>query len=89
MDFTPVFNQYLRSTKIPVLEYKIEDRNFLYRWTNCNPDFNLPVRVDVGGERWLKPTTEWKKERLARDTSPAVQLDKNFYVTLRNAGSNP
>ena len=39
IDFTPVFDQYLRSTSIPVLEYRIEDKNLVYRWTNCNPGF--------------------------------------------------
>jgi aminopeptidase N len=89
IDFTPVFNQYLRSTAIPVLEYKFEDKSISYRWTNCNPDFNLPLRVDVDGERWLKPTTEWKKERLSREVKSELQVDKNFYVGSRNAGSNP
>jgi aminopeptidase N len=89
IDFTPVFNQYLRSTQIPVLEFKFEDRYLVYRWTNCNSDFNMPVRVDISGERWLKPLTEWKKERLPRLTNPMLQIDKNFYVNQRNISSNP
>jgi len=89
IDFTPVFNQYLRSVQIPVLEYKFEENNLFYRWTNCNPDFNMPVKVDIGGERWLKPTKEWKKERLPKDTNLRLQVDKNFYVNQRNVSSNP
>jgi len=89
IDFTPVFNQYLRSVSIPVLEYKFEDKNILYRWTNCNSDFNMPLRVDIAGERWLKPTTEWKKDRLPRDATLVLQVDKNFYVENKNVGSNP
>ena len=89
IDFTPVFNQYLRAVSIPVLEYKFDDKNIIYRWTNCNPDFNMPLRVDVGGERWLKPTTEWKKERLPRNTSLVLQVDKNFYVENKNVGIKP
>jgi aminopeptidase N len=88
IDFTPVFNQYLRSTLIPVLEYKFEDNNMLYRWANCNSDFNMPLRVDVAGERWLKPTTEWKKERLPKQDNPVLLIDKNFYVTQKNLTSN-
>jgi aminopeptidase N len=79
IDFTPVFNQYLRSTSIPVLEYRFEDKYLNYRWTNCNPDFNMPLRVDVNGERWLNPTTEWKKERISME-NPVLQIDRNFYV---------
>ncbi len=39
INFTPVFNQYLRTINIPVLEYKFEDKNLSYRWTNCNRGF--------------------------------------------------
>jgi aminopeptidase N len=84
IDFTPVFNQYLRDTLIPVLEYKFEDKNILYRWANCRPDFNMPVRVDINGERWLKPTTEWKKERLPSQAGSVLLVDKNFYVEQKN-----
>ncbi len=89
IDFTPVFNQYLRSTAIPVLEYKYEEKNLVYRWTNCNPDFNMPVRVDVNGEHWLRPTTEWKKERISKDANTVLQIDRNFYVNQRDVSRNP
>ncbi len=89
IDFTPVFNQYLRSTAIPVLEYKYEEKNLVYRWTNCNPDFNMPVRVDVNGEHWLKPTTEWKKEHISMDVNTVLQIDRNFYVNQRDVSTNP
>ena len=88
-DFTPVFNQYLRSTQIPVLEYKFEEKNILYRWVNCNPDFNMPVKVNAGGERWLKPGTEWKKEHISTKGQPLLQVDRNFYVNQKNSSINP
>jgi aminopeptidase N len=89
IDFNPVFNQYLRSKNIPELEYKIENNELSYRWTNCNPDFNMPLRVDIGGERWLKPVTEWKKDKLTKGINPVLQIDKNFYVLARNTSANP
>ncbi len=89
IDFTPVFDQYLRTKNVPILEYRFEEKNMLYRWTNCNRNFNMPVRVDLGGERWLKPTTEWKKERLPDVSNPVLQVDRNFYVLSRNTTSNP
>ena len=27
----------------------------------------MPVRVDINGEHWLKPTTEWKTEHFTED----------------------
>jgi aminopeptidase N len=89
IDFTPVFNQYLRSRSIPILEYRFEDKSMQYRWTNCNRDFNMPVRVDLNGERWLKPTVEWKKERMNNVSNHTLLVDKNFYVFANNVGSNP
>jgi len=82
INFTPVFNQYLRSRSVPVLEYKFEGKNLLYRWADCNPDFNMPVLVDVNGARWLRPTKEWKKEKISM-INPVLQIDKNFYVLQR------
>ena len=89
IDFTPVFNQYLRAVSIPVLEYRIEENNLIYRWANCNGEFNMPVLVDVNGEHWLKPTTQWKSERINKGNNPVLLIDKNFYVTQKNVGINP
>jgi aminopeptidase N len=89
INFTPVFNQYLRSVSIPVLEYKFDEKYISYRWTNCNSDFSMPVRVDINGERWLKPATEWKKEKMPKSATQILQVDKNFYVTEKNVRTNP
>jgi hypothetical protein len=49
----------------------------------------MPVRVDIGGERWLKPVTEWKKEKLSKDANPVLVVDRNFYILVKNSGPNP
>ena len=33
-DLNPFFNQYLRDTRIPVLEYKISEGKLYYKWNN-------------------------------------------------------
>ena len=45
MDLSKIFDQYLRTTMIPTLEYKIENGKLFYRWANCVKGFNMPVRV--------------------------------------------
>jgi aminopeptidase N len=42
IDFSKVFDQYLRTIQIPTLEYKIEGYSLSYHWTNCVPGFDLP-----------------------------------------------
>jgi aminopeptidase N len=62
-DLSKVFDQYLRTTKIPVLEYKMNSATLLsYHWTNCVKGFDMPVRVTVAGqkEQWIVPTEDWK-----------------------------
>src|SRR5262245_47645870 len=62
MDFSKVFQQYLTTTMIPTLEYKIERDTLSYRWTNVVPGFAMPVRATVGARvtEWLRPTEAWK-----------------------------
>ncbi|HET6252505.1 MAG TPA: M1 family metallopeptidase [Puia sp.] len=61
-DFSKIFDQYLRTTQIPVLTYQTDGDVISYRWTNCVKGFNMPVRVFVGGlpEKWIYPTEDWQ-----------------------------
>jgi len=62
-DLSKIFDQYLRTTKIPVLEYKENSSTLLsYRWTNCVKGFDMQIQVSVGGQpqQWIQPTEEWK-----------------------------
>lgn len=79
IDLTAFFNQYLRSTKIPTLEYKIVKNYIRYRYTNIVPDFDMPVRIYIGEkEHWLFPTMEWKSEKLPNINKMVV--DNNIYI---------
>ena len=76
----PIFNQYLRSTKIPKLEYQISKRCLEYRWTNCISSFNMPIKISYKDKtKWIKPTTKWKKTRLKKDILK-ITIDPNFYI---------
>ncbi len=86
IDFSNVFDQYLRTTQIPVLNYKLGQQNgttyLTYSWANCIPGFNMPVRVSVatGKSIWLKPQTIIQKIKLTGAKLPAKIVDRNFYV---------
>ena len=82
-DLSVIFNQYLRTTNIPQLEYKIDGDKISYRWTNCLPGFEMPVRLEGSGD-WLHPTTEWKESTMTADMKiNGVVADKNFYVKVK------
>lgn len=83
-----VFDQYLRDTRIPVLEYRVKKGKLCYRWTNTVPRFDMPVKVSLDGEKmtFIFPTDKWKSTpcRLAPDAS--LRVDEDFYVHSKKVG---
>jgi len=82
-DLSKIFDQYLRTTKIPELEYKFTGDNMYYRWSNCLQGFNMPVKLD-GIDDWLKATTEWKTVAVTKGMlKDGLKIDRNFYITVK------
>ncbi len=81
IDLTKLFDQYLRTTQIPVLESKIENNRLLYRWIECVPDFNLKIRLENG--QWIQPTEAWKTIDQSIIKIEDFRPDSNFYVIYR------
>ncbi|MEL0651275.1 M1 family metallopeptidase [Algibacter sp. TI.3.09] len=80
IDLTAFFNQYLRSVKIPTLEYSINKKELKYRWTNIVTDFDMPLEVKINDENvWLKPTSEWKTLDFNSKIS-TLDVDIDFYA---------
>jgi aminopeptidase N len=83
-DLKPVFNQFLRDTRIPVFEYRFLNGNLVYRWGNTVRGYNMPLKIYLDGkETWLsfKPRG-WN---ILEDTKPCnLVVDKDFYVSSIN-----
>jgi len=63
LNLTPIFNQYLRHTAIPLLELKLDPAagTVSYRWEADELDFAMPARVgDLNNWQTVHPTTEWQ-----------------------------
>lgn len=61
LDLKPLFDQYLRSTKIPKLEWYIKKKELFYRFTNTVPGFSLPLPVYTNKKsETLRVTSEWQ-----------------------------
>jgi aminopeptidase N len=60
-NLTPIFDQYLRHTALPVLELKFEDGSVSYRWKADEKEFAMPIKVGTKGQ-WqvILPTSDWK-----------------------------
>ncbi|RNC89723.1 MAG: M1 family peptidase [Allomuricauda sp.] len=77
------FEQYLRSTKIPTLEYTYDGKNIKYRYSDVVDDFDMPIRVMVDNKvHWLFPKKDsaWKTEKLP---GSSLVIDRNFYINSK------
>jgi len=80
INFNAVFNQYLRTIKIPKLEYKIGKKCLEYRWSSSVKDFDMPLKVTINSKtQWIHPTNNWKKTILNTKILK-FSTDKNFYI---------
>jgi aminopeptidase N len=80
IDLTAFFNQYLRSTKIPTLEYSIKNKELKYRYTNIVNGFNIPIKTTINNEeQWIVPKAEWQTLILNSKHS-TFEINPNFYI---------
>ncbi|HVZ77419.1 MAG TPA: M1 family metallopeptidase [Gemmatimonadaceae bacterium] len=89
MDLSKVFAQYLTTTMIPVLEYRISGDTLSYRWANVVPEFAMPVRVTTRDSTYtlIRPTEQWKAMTVHLSAPSAFKVDENFYVTAKDVGA--
>lgn len=76
IDFSSVFKQYLRTTKIPVLEYSQKGNVLKFRYSNVINHFKLPIRINKNQE--ISPTENWQTVTLSSENP--VEFDTNYYV---------
>ncbi len=85
VDLSSVFNQYLRDTRVPTLEYYFKEKQLVYRWINCVEGFTMPVQIVINGElEKIQPTNDWKALTVTT-ANPIVTVDSNYYVAAMNS----
>jgi len=83
-DLSAFFDQYLRDTRIPILEYMIKNKTLHYRYTDVVEGFDTPVIVTLNDkEFWLHPNSSWKSLALNSNES-ILKVDRNFYINTKN-----
>lgn len=80
-----VFDQYLRTTKIPTLNYQIKDNELNYRWTNNVEGFEMPVKVTLSPDsfEFIYPSAVWKTIKIRGIDENSFKADPNFYIYLK------
>lgn len=81
IDLTEFFNQYLRDSRIPTLEYEVKNSELKYRWTNIVDKFDMPIQALIDGKnQWLFPKVDWSTMPIIGED---IQIDSDFYVNSK------
>jgi len=89
IDFSKVFDQYLRTTQIPLLEYyfSADNKTIFYRFTNCVTGFALRLMLHNDANSYkLAATEKWQSTAIkssADATALPTLIDKNYYITQK------
>ena len=82
LELESFFNQYLRYTQLPHLEFKNENGNLFYRWKTDVENFNMPVELLANNkEIRIEPTNSWQKLDDKLNTDNLKINFRKFYVT--------
>lgn len=90
INFSKVFDQYLRTTQIPklVFQYDQKEKILTYEWKNCIKGFNLPIHVNYQDKlESLMPLDFQPKKRLIQQERFDINafskaIEQLYYVKI-------
>jgi aminopeptidase N len=83
LDLKAIFNQYLRTTEIPQLEYYIKNKELFYKFNKVVPGFSLPLELTNKGKKTvISPTSEWQSVKWKGGYD--ISFPKDFYFTIKS-----
>ena len=83
-----IFDQYLRTTQMPILEYYLNDNILSYRWTNTIPEFEMPVDITLNEDKTrIYPKPKWTHEYIKQPVEN-IKMDPGFYIASFNFFEN-
>ena len=81
VDLKPIFDQYLRHTDLPKLQFRKKEGKTQARWIADVEDFKMPVDIFIDGkEVRIKPTDQWEnlEQNIALEEIEVNELE--FYI---------
>lgn len=85
LDLAKVFDQYLRTTQVPELQWTVAKGQLWVRYANCVEGFAMPTAITLNGETRVVPIgTNWSSPAYGLKAKRAsLEPDRNWYVTAR------
>jgi len=80
INFSEVFDQYLRTTKIPLLKYTVNGKTVSFNYERVLPGFAMPVRVMINGKEAVIRPNETKQTLEYPEEIKSFEVNRNFYI---------
>jgi aminopeptidase N len=80
VDLSKVFDQYLRTTQIPLLRFKVEGIKLSYKYEKVVPGFAMPITVLLNGKPVSITPTESIQSFSIPEEIKTFEVDRNYYV---------
>ena len=74
-----MFDQYLRTTKLPLLQYRIDGNKLLFKYDRVVTGFAMPLRVAINGKDVAITPTEKMQTFTSPEEITSLAVDRNFY----------
>ena len=80
IDLSKVFDQYLRTTQIPLLKYQVNGKTLSFNYERVVKGFAMPLRVIVNGKEIVITPKEAKQTLDFSEEIKTLEVNRNFYV---------
>lgn len=90
-DFSDFFDQYLRTTNIPILhiEKKVADSSMTFYWTNCSDEFSIPIHLsDSNNHFTFKPQKDpisIKLNKIQWEMIRPEAIELKYYINVKQS----
>jgi aminopeptidase N len=82
IDLSKVFDQYLRSTNIPLFKFKVDGKSVTFNYERVVAGFAMPLRVTINGkETVIKPRSTRQTLEFDFEVKEFV-VNRNFYIEV-------
>ena len=82
LDLSKVFDQYLRTTQIPLLKYKVNGKTLSFNYERVVKGFAMPVRVSINGTEVAITPTETSQNFVSPAEIKTFEVNRNFYIDV-------
>jgi aminopeptidase N len=80
VDLSKVFDQYLRTTQIPLLKYNLNGKSVSFYYERVVKGFAMPIRVSLNGKEIQITPNEVKQTFEFSEEIKTFEVNRNFYI---------